>query len=276
VTGVLSERQLTEVTGIVERVAQQLIVPRFGRLRAEDLREKSPGELVTIADQDAERELGRALTGLLPGSVVVGEEAASVEPGLLRALAEPAPVWILDPIDGTEAFATGSPRFATLVTLACAGRSLACWTYAPLLGLTATAVAGGGAYLNGQPIRVAEPAGTGLRDLDVLMSQPRWWTDEHRPRFNALFAAGVTPSFFDTAGLAYLELARGRRSAMVISWELVWDHAAGLLLHAEAGGQVLTATGDRFELAGGNALPAVAVTEQTTGRALLAALTQGL
>lgn len=268
----LNERQLSEVTGIVERVAQQLIVPRFGRLRPEDLREKSPGELVTVADQEAERELGRALTGLLPGSVVVGEEAVSVEPDLVHALAGSAPVWILDPIDGTEAFATGSPRFATLVTLASAGRSLACWTYAPLLGLTATAVADGGAYLNGQPIRVAEPAGSDLPDLDVLMSQPRWWTDEHRARFNELFAAGVTPSFFDTAGLAYLELARGRRAAMVISWELVWDHAAGLLLHAEAGGQVLTATGAEFELTGGNALPAVAAASRATGQALLAAL----
>lgn len=271
-TGVLNERQLSEVTGIVERVAQQLIVPRFGRLRAEDLREKSPGELVTVADQEAERELGAALTALLPGSVVVGEEAVSSDPGLLGALAEPAPVWILDPIDGTEAFATGSPRFATLVTLASAGRSLASWTYAPLLGLTATAVAGGGAYLNGQPIRVAEPDGAELRDLDVLMSQPRWWTEQHRARFNALFATGITPSFFDTAGLAYLELARGRRAAMVISWELVWDHAAGLLLHAEAGGQVLTATGAEFALAAGNALPAVATASHATGRALLAAL----
>jgi fructose-1,6-bisphosphatase/inositol monophosphatase family enzyme len=266
---VLSAAQFAFVTESIRRVAGELILPRFGRLAAGDIVEKSPGDLVTIADRDAERELATLLRRLLPGSAVVGEEAVAADPATLAALRGPAPVWIIDPIDGTEAFATGSPRFATLVALAQHGVLLASWTHAPLLELTATAVAGQGAYLNSQPIRVARPAG-GLRGLDVALPQPRWWAQQDRDRFNALFSTGISPAFFDTSGLAYVELAAGRRAAMVVNWELPWDHAAGLLLHAEAGGQVRTADGRPFELAGGNAMPVVLAPDASIAAQLLA------
>lgn len=268
----LTGPQLSFVTDSIRRVAGELIVPRFGRLTDAEVAEKSPGDLVTVADSDAERELGRLLVELLPGSAVVGEEAVAADPATLRALTGPDPVWIVDPIDGTEAFATGSPRFATLVALARGGRLLASWTVAPLLGLTATAVAGRGAYLDSRRLRVARPA-DGLAGLDVLLPQPRWWGEQDRSRFNALFGTGVSPAFFDTSGLAYLELAAGRRSAMLVNWELPWDHAAGLLLHAEAGGHTETAAGLPFELAGGNALPVAVAPDAATARQLLAACT---
>lgn len=265
----LTGPQLAFVTDSISRVARELIVPRFGRLTDAEVAEKSPGDLVTVADSDAERELGRLLVDLLPGSVVVGEEAVASDPAALQALSGPDPVWIIDPIDGTEAFATGSPRFATLVALAQGGRLLASWTVAPLLELTATAVAGRGAYLNSQRLRVARPT-AGLRGLDVALPQPRWWGQQDRSRFNALFGTGISPAFFDTSGLAYLELAAGRRSAMLVNWELPWDHAAGLLLHAEAGGHTETAAGAAFELAGGNALPVAVAPDAETARQLLA------
>ncbi len=265
----LSPAQLAFVTDSVRRVAGEVILPRFGQLVADDIVEKSPGDLVTIADRDAERLLAELLVRLLPGSVVVGEEAVAASPATLDALHGSAPVWIIDPIDGTEAFVTGSPRFATLIALAQQGELLASWTYSPLLELTATAVAGQGAYLNGQQLAVARPA-AGLRGLDVALPQPRWWAEQDRDRFNALFLTGISPAFFDTSGLVYVELAAGRRSAMVLNWELPWDHAAGLLLHAEAGGHVRTAEGAPFNLAGGNAMPVVVAPDAATAALLLA------
>ncbi|HEY0168312.1 MAG TPA: inositol monophosphatase [Jatrophihabitans sp.] len=265
----LDPAQLAFVTDSIRRVAGEVVLPRFGQLAAGDIEEKSPGDLVTIADRDAERALAELLTRLLPGSVVVGEEAVAADPAVLQALHGGAPVWIIDPIDGTEAFVTGSPRFATLVALAQRGELLASWTYAPLLELTATAVAGQGAYLNGRPLTVARPA-AGLRGLDVALPQPRWWAEPDRERFNALFLTGVSPAFFDTSGLVYVELAAGRRSAMVVNWELPWDHAAGLLLHAEAGGHARTAEGKPFNLAGGNAMPVAVAPDALTASLLLA------
>jgi fructose-1,6-bisphosphatase/inositol monophosphatase family enzyme len=84
---------------------------------------------------------------------------------------------------------------------------------------------------------VAQPGA--LRHLNVLLPQQKWWNIEQRSQFNGLFAAGISPAFFDCAGLHYVELASGRHTAMIMPWEYPWDHAAGLLLHAEAGGTVI-------------------------------------
>jgi fructose-1,6-bisphosphatase/inositol monophosphatase family enzyme len=135
----------------------------------------------------------------------------------------------------------------------------------------ATATAGGGAFIEGRRLRVRTPQ-DGLRHLDVVVPQSKWWTPEQRARFNALSHAPVALSYLDTSGLEYVELAAGRRGAMVLSWENPWDHAAGLLLHAEAGGVTTTRDGSPFRLTGGNALPFVAAPDAATTDALHRAL----
>ncbi|MBM3573671.1 MAG: inositol monophosphatase, partial [Alphaproteobacteria bacterium] len=86
---------------------------------AGDIKEKTgPKDLVTIADVEAERRLGPVLTDLLPGSVVIGEEAASADPTVLNRLAGEAPVWLIDSVDGTLNFSEGDPRFCVMVPLA--------------------------------------------------------------------------------------------------------------------------------------------------------------
>ncbi|GAA2751583.1 hypothetical protein GCM10010440_64410 [Kitasatospora cinereorecta] len=106
----ISARDVSEVDRIVREVAEQEIVSRFGRLVAGEIAEKAPGDLVTVADRAAEEALTARLTALLPGSAVVGEEAVSADPGVLKALDGPDPVWIVDPIDGTHNFVAGNPR----------------------------------------------------------------------------------------------------------------------------------------------------------------------
>jgi fructose-1,6-bisphosphatase/inositol monophosphatase family enzyme len=144
----------------------------------------------------------------------------------------------------------------------------------------ATATAGGGAFVDGRRVRVrSHPAAPtadappDLRHLDVVVSQPRWWTPQERARINALAGYQVSMSYLDTSGIEYIELATGRRSAMVLTWELPWDHAAGLLLHAEAGGTATTADGSAFRLSGGNRLPFVAAPDARYAAALHTALT---
>ena len=270
-----------EISSLIRSVAREQILPRHGRLGAGDVAEKAPGDLVTVADRAAEEALTGRLAELLPGSVVVGEEAVAADPSVLRALDGAAPVWIIDPIDGTENFVHGSPRFSTLVALAQGGRLLASWTYAPAFGTMATAVAGGGAFVDGQRVHVRNPRPhphpsadqpVDLRFLDVVVTQPKWWTPLERARVNALARHQVSVTYLDTSGLEYIELAAGRRSALVLTWELPWDHAAGLLLHAEAGGTATTADGSPFRLAGGNRLPLVAAPDGRYAAALHAAL----
>jgi fructose-1,6-bisphosphatase/inositol monophosphatase family enzyme len=180
-------------------------------------------------------------------------------------------VCLVDPIDGTLNFATDNPRFTVLVALSHRGTLLASWTFAPALDALATAVAGRGAHLDGQRLRV-RPAPAGLRFLDVTAPQQRWWTPAQRSRFNTLCAYGVSLAFFDTSGLEYLELAAGRRSAMVLTWDFPWDHAAGALLVAEAGGAMTLPDGSPYRPVGGTALPMVAAADAASAGRVHAAL----
>jgi fructose-1,6-bisphosphatase/inositol monophosphatase family enzyme len=265
-----------EVDRLIRRTAEQEILPRFRRLAVTDIAEKQPGDMVTVADRAAEERLAEHLASLVPGSVVLGEEAVGADPAVMGLLDGDAPVWIVDPIDGTHNFIAHSPRFMTLVALAQRGELLASWSYAPMLGTMATATAGGGAYADGERLRVrpvprGQP-GPALRNLDVIACQDKWWSPDQREMFYALQEHRVSFHYFDLSSFEYVELASGRRTAMVLTWELPWDHAAGLLLFAEAGGVAVAHDGAPFRLAGGNALPFVVAPDAETAALVQAAL----
>lgn len=151
----MDTKLVAAVGEVVARVAAEEVLPRFGRLAAREIEVKSdlPYDLVTVADRAAEAALAERLTALLPGSVVVGEEAVADDPGILAAIGGDQPVWIVDPIDGTFNYASGNPRFAILAALVVDGEPVGSWTLAPALGVSATATAGGGAFVNGVRVK---------------------------------------------------------------------------------------------------------------------------
>ncbi|WP_405720881.1 inositol monophosphatase [Streptomyces sp. NBC_01537] len=262
----IDDALLTAVEDAVRAVAAAEILPRWRRLGAGEVKQKTgPRDLVTVADRDAEARLTELLPALLPGSVVLGEEAVHADPGVLKRIGGAEPVWIVDPVDGTANFVAGKEHFATLVALAQGGEVLASWTYAPRLGLMATARRGAGALLDGEPIRTARAAeGEVLR---VATSQFAYLDEQERRQFEGLAAEGLHARQCTCAGLDYLEVARGALDAVAFTWEAPWDHAAGLLLVAEAGGASVTAAGEPFRIGGGNAFPyAVARDEETARR----------
>lgn len=270
---VVDEQFVARVEAVLREVARAEILPRFGRLERGDIVEKGPGDLVTVADRAAERELARRLRELWPGSQVVGEEAVFLDATVLEALDGADPVWIIDPIDGTSNYAAGNTRFSVLVALAREGELLASWIYEPWFARMAHAVRGRGAFLDGAALRVApapDPA-AGLRDLEMATSRPSFWSGRARKAITTLSTHGVSMFYSDGAGLEYLALASGRRSTALMVWENVWDHAAGLLLHAEAGGASVCFDGTPFRLAGGNALPFAVAPDRATAEAIIAA-----
>lgn len=272
--GMIDEQLATAVEEAVRRAAAEEIMPRWRQLAEDEITVKTgPHDLVTVADRRAEQHLTAALTGLLPGSLVVGEEGVHEDPARYEALQGEAPVWIVDPVDGTRQFVRGEPGFCTLVALAQGGELLASWTYAPARELMATARRGRGARLNGKPITAGTPAGA---PLEVACSHPDFTTDEQKRVLQGLWAEdGIDPRPCGSAGLEYLRIARGQLDAVAFSWELAWDHAAGLLLVAEAGGSHLTLDGSPFRLAGGNALPFTAARDAETARRILGVLAAG-
>ncbi|WP_419993383.1 inositol monophosphatase family protein [Streptomyces boninensis] len=264
-TSNINNKLRTDVERAIRAAAAAEITPRFRQLGAHEIDEKSgPHDLVTTADRRAEEHLTRELARLLPGSVVVGEEAVAADPSVYEALGGTAPVWIVDPVDGTRQFVHGDPGFCTLVALALDGVILASWTYAPVPDDMAVAIRGRGARLNGQVLHPGSPApGTAIR---VATSHPDFTTATEKHALGGLHAEGVAPRPCGSAGLEYLAIARGTLDATAFTWELAWDHAAGLLLVEEAGGSHLTRTGGPFTLTGGNALPFTAARDAATAR----------
>ncbi|MFE4494839.1 inositol monophosphatase family protein [Streptomyces niveus] len=255
---------LSVVEAALRDAAAAEIMPRYRQLAAHEIVEKSgPHDLVTSADRGAEEHLTASLTKLLPGSVVVGEEAVHADPAVIGALRGDAPVWIVDPVDGTRQFVRGEPGFCTLVALAQGGELLASWTYVPATDEMATAVRGRGAFLDGVPLHCGTPAPGAV--LEVAMSHPDFTTpEEKRALLGVQNADDLAARPCGSAGLEYLDIARGALDAVAFSWELPWDHAAGLLLVEEAGGAQLTLTGVPFHIAGGNALPFTAARDERT------------
>lgn len=226
------------VAALIREVAASEILPRFRRLEARDITEKkSPTDLVTTADIEAERWLTRALTVLLPGSVVVGEEAAEGDPDMLLALAGDDPVWLVDPVDGTRNFVRHDPRFAVIVALCVAGETRAGWILDPVSDVLAWAVEGQGAWLDDAKgrhrlqVSAAKPIGEMTGSLGAKLG--------NRMRARATGGVNEAPKHivrYGCTGQEYLDLARGVLDFARYHRLKPWDHAAGVLIHAEAGG----------------------------------------
>jgi fructose-1,6-bisphosphatase/inositol monophosphatase family enzyme len=237
---------IDRVTSLIEEAAAAEIMPRFQRLAAHDVREKAPGELVTIADEAVEARLAPLLAALMPGSLVLGEEAAAVDRNLLDHLLGEHAVWVIDPVDGTGNFAEGRPAFALMVALVVAGRIEAGWIHDPVGGRTATAAAGEGAWMGGRRLQVAaapaDPGGMSGVLLAGSFGGPelRRMIDRRRGRVRALRSVR-------SAGHEYLRLVAGEMHFALFTKLMPWDHAAGALLHREAGGHGRYLEGGAYE-----------------------------
>ncbi|MGF1640310.1 MAG: inositol monophosphatase family protein [Rhodospirillales bacterium] len=225
------------VIAIVRGVAAAEILPRFRNLAAGDVvAKRSPADLVTVADTEAERRLAAALTVLAPTSRVVGEEAAEHDPGLLAALAGPVPVWLVDPVDGTRNFAHGKPCFAVIVAYCAGGETLAGWIHDPLADATAWAVRGGGAWLR-TPEGVLRLRTAAARPLESTTGSVGWRVARRVQTDRAQgLAVPARTVRYGCVGREYMDLGRGALDFALYTRLKPWDHAAGVLIHAEAGG----------------------------------------
>lgn len=229
--------QLDTVARILEEAAAKEVLPRFRRLAEADVREKGPGDLVTVADEAAERYLTRRLEAALPGSRVVGEEAVARDRDVMRALAGDDPVWVVDPIDGTGNFAAGRPTFAVMAALVRRGVTLAAWIHEPISGRMAQAERGSGAWLSGERLRLKGHAAGGdpkalqgtLHASQFANRRIRSLVDKRRERVGARRSLRC-------AGAEYVRMASGEQDFSLFTKLEPWDHAPGSLLLTEAGG----------------------------------------
>src|SRR5260221_8108889 len=148
-------------------------------------------------------------------------------------LAGEAPVWLIDPVDGTANFARGQPGFAVIVALIGRGGVRAGWIYDRLAETMVMAEAGGGAWSAGQRHTTAAEV------PPSEMVGAAYGRTRSGPRAaQALTASGRVGGVRNRgcSGLEYLDIALARAHFSLHSRSLPWDHAAGMLITAEAGG----------------------------------------
>lgn len=230
------------VQNIIRHVAQKVVLPHYQNLQASDIQEKSPGDLVTVADKLSEEMLSEKLGVLTPDAAIVGEEASAADPAVMDHLADNQ-AWIIDPIDGTGNFAAGKPPFGMIVALSQANETVAGWLYDPLADRMCYAAKGQGAYLNGERLSVSDnPEGKPIAALATGFMK-----SEQREQL--LSAADGNYHIVDIPRCAaeqYPRLALGTNHISTFERSLPWDHAAGILFLNEAGGKAARWNGDTY------------------------------
>jgi fructose-1,6-bisphosphatase/inositol monophosphatase family enzyme len=244
-----STKRLTDNTSeqvglLLRQTAADIVLPRFRTLQAHEQWQKSPGEIVTIVDHEAEALIASDLAAMIPGSRVVGEEAAAHDARLLERLSEGA-VWLVDPLDGTANFAAGNERFAMMVALLLDGEAVASWMLDPMSSALAHAETGSGAFINATRIRSsAEAPILGLMRGALLTGfLPAVLYDLVRPGC-AQFQE-VLPGM-RCAGHEYPAIARGFQHFALFWRTLPWDHVPGALFLTEAGGRAARLDGRAY------------------------------
>jgi fructose-1,6-bisphosphatase/inositol monophosphatase family enzyme len=244
------------LAALLREAGERVIMPRFRKLRAGEVRRKSgPLDLVTDADEAAEAMIGAGLAELHPGALVVGEEAAARDPGLLERLPGAERAFVLDPIDGTANYAAGLPLFGSMLAAIVGGEVVASLIHDPVGGDTAIALRGEGAWM--------EAADGRRTDLKVARSAPaaemagivswRYLPETHRHRVCCKLPQVAAAWDFRCAAHAYRMAAGGHCQFLVFYRLMPWDHAPGWLLHREAGGTAALFDGGPYRprIAGG-------------------------
>jgi len=182
---------------------------------------------VTQADREAEQAIEKILRSAFPHWGVLGEEFGDRGDSAVR--------WIVDPIDGTKNFVRGIPFWATLIGLEDHGEVVAGVIHNPLTDELYTARRGGGAFLNGTPVRVSSfhdlADATLLHAGLALLRQAGYWDGFVR----LVDATSRQRGFGDYMG--YGLIAQGKAEIYLETDLKPWDLAPCKILVEEAGGR---------------------------------------
>lgn len=229
--------------------ARKVLLHYYGHLSK--VREKGAEGLVSEADVESEKTIKNVLAKNFPEIPMLGEEGAS-ESGRWSV---PETTWIVDPLDGTTNYIHQMHVWNISIGLKYRGELVVGVVDVPILNDTYTAYKGGGAFLNGKPIRVSE------RKLlkDSLLATgffPHLDLEEQIRIFSKLVreVRGVR-----RAGAAAYDLCLVAQGVFDGFWEKnlkPWDAAAGTLLIREAGGRVLNYKGEEYDVSDSSLLAA--------------------
>ncbi|RWB29343.1 inositol monophosphatase family protein [Mesorhizobium sp.] len=215
------------------------IMPRFRRLDEGEVRQKtSAADLVTEADVNAERLITVRLRERYPQAMIVGEEACSDDPSLLQGLGEADLAFVIDPVDGTFNFASGVPLFGVMLGVVVKGETVAGIIHDPVGKDWLIGAKGAGSHIRHahgtlEKVHVAEPV-----PISAMTGAVSWqyMPEPDRSRLARNQTKSLSQFGYRCAAHEYRLLASGHAHFVVYNKLMPWDHLAGVLIHAEAGG----------------------------------------
>jgi myo-inositol-1(or 4)-monophosphatase len=192
---------------------------------------KGPQDFLTDVDGETEAFIAERLMRVFPSDGFIGEESPARPAGAGGA------VWVVDPIDGTANFARGAPHFCVSIACVADGKVEVGVIYNPMLDELFSARRGGGARLNGAPIRAS--GASALADCSIEVGwNSRAGFGQYVDLLRRVASTGASPSRTGSGALAIAYVAAGRVDGFVERHINAWDCLAGILLVSEAGGYV--------------------------------------
>ncbi len=212
---------------LLQEVAEEVINPRFRALAGHQVIEKNPGDLVTVADREAEVLITQRLQQAYPEAVVLGEEHYETNRAVLQEYAEAHHAFTVDPIDGTKNFVNGSKDHGVMVAELLGPDVVRSWIWQPQHEVAYVAERGSGAFRNGE--RLTRPP---VLDPEA----PRGVTSHRRWIGTSLGELPPMELTWICCAVDYPMLVEGAADYIVYKGRQPWDHAPGSLLLSEAGG----------------------------------------
>lgn len=203
----------------------------FRKIDTLTIESKGHQDMVSEADREVELFVRAEIARAYPDDGIVGEEHAPKQ-------GTSGHVWVIDPIDGTANFVVGIPAWCVAIACAENGVTHTGVIHDPCHDETFYGERGGGAFLNGRPIRASASQSLGDGSLGVGFAGRRRNSNVPALIGDLIGMGGV---FFRNASgalmLAYV--ASGRLIGYVEQHMNSWDCIAGLLLVEEAGGMIV-------------------------------------
>lgn len=217
------------------------VLKRFGKDGVHYAKSKRIWDVVTKADLLSEKIIVAHIRKMYPDHGIISEESDTKN-------ADAEYVWIIDPIDGTLNFATGTPLFGVMVCLTYKGKVILSVINIPATNEFFFAKAGKGTYFNGKRIRCS-----GRKDFFVTFGTGSTSLSPRATRFfgNLLKISRKGDMMFGSLGSMANNAcytADGRRDWMVALNGSIWDFAPAVLILKESGCKVTDTKGQPWKL----------------------------
>jgi myo-inositol-1(or 4)-monophosphatase len=203
----------------------------FKKLDSLTIESKGHQDMVSEADREVELFVRAEIAKAYPQDGIIGEEHAPVK-------GSTGFTWVIDPIDGTANFVKGIPAWCVVIACAKDGVTEVGVIHEPSTGETFYGEKGGGAFLNGRPIKASSSKSLGDGSVGVGFSNRRETANVPGLIKDLLGQGGI---FYRNASGALMltYVASGRLIGYVEEHMNAWDCIAGMLLVEEAGGRIV-------------------------------------